>query len=237
MNRKAFIKGLVTSLLILGSASTIPSIKANGDSIFGNQSDSIISTNINLQSGETGQVKVYDGISYTLEDGVLTLEGGTSSNPNDKFFPWINNRTVKKILINKPVVLKGINAISLFYGMSALTTIEGLDNLNTSQVTSMANMFYNDSSLVSLDLSSLDTSQVTNMGAMFLGDSSLTHLDVSNFNTSNVTNMIYMFRDDQSLTDLDLSSFDTSKVTSMHEMFVADVSLKSINVSSFNTSN
>ena len=41
-----------------------------------------------------------------------------------------------------------------FYNLSALTTIEGLENLNTSAVTDMRNMFDGCSSLTSLNLSS-----------------------------------------------------------------------------------
>ncbi|MCD7949096.1 MAG: DUF285 domain-containing protein [Erysipelotrichaceae bacterium] len=49
----------------------------------------------------------------------------------------------------------------------------------------MLGMFYNDYSLISLDLSSFDTSNVTSMAYMFSGCSSLIDLDISSFDTSN----------------------------------------------------
>ena len=74
-----------------------------------------------------------------------------------------------------------------------LVEIEGIYNLNTSDVTSMENMFYECNSLTSLDVSKFETSNVTNMSGMFSNCSSLTSLDVSKFNTSNVINMKQMF--------------------------------------------
>ena len=58
--------------------------------------------------------------------------------------------------------------------LTALTTIEGLENLNTGIVTDMSYMFYGCSALTSIDLSSFNTDNVTNMNCMFEGCSKLT---------------------------------------------------------------
>ena len=123
-----------------------------------------------------------------------------------------------------------------FYKLTSLKSIEGLEHLNTSQVTDMGCMFYGCASLTSLDLSSFDTSKVTYMGWMFSCCKSLIALDLSNFYTSQVTDMERMFFDCESLTSLDLSSFDTSKVTYMNNMFYGCASLTSLDLSSFDTS-
>jgi len=75
----------------------------------------------------------------------------------------------------------------LFKKFSALETIDNLNNLNTSKVTTMSYMFTDCNRLTTLDLSNFDTSKVTSMISMFYGCNSLTTLDVSNFETSNVT--------------------------------------------------
>ena len=111
---------------------------------------------------------------------------------------------------------------------SNIKSIKKLKGLDTSNVTSMQEMFDGCSSLTSLDLSSLDTSKVTSMSGMFNGCSSLTSLDLSNFNTSNVTDMHFMFYGCSKLTSLDLSSFDTSNVTNMSNMFDRCSSLKDV---------
>ena len=57
----------------------------------------------------------------------------------------------------------------------------------------MSSMFYDCSSLTSLNLSNFNTNNVTNMSHMFFKCSSLTSLNLSNFNTNNVTDMSHMF--------------------------------------------
>ncbi len=120
--------------------------------------------------------------------------------------------------------------------LPALQTIT-FANFDTSEVTKMNGMFYNCTSLTSLDLSTFNTSKVTNMFSMFNRCSSLTSLDLSNFDTSKVTDMDAMFNGCSSLTSLNLSSFNTSNVTIMANMFDSCSSLTSLNLSSFNTSN
>ena len=89
-----------------------------------------------------------------------------------------------------------------FYKLASLKSIEGLEHLNTSQVTDMSSMFSGCESLPSLDLSSFDTSEVTSMGVMFSDCQSLTALDLSSFDTSKVTYMDSMFSGCESLTTI-----------------------------------
>ncbi|WP_143354115.1 BspA family leucine-rich repeat surface protein, partial [Enterococcus sp. 3G1_DIV0629] len=59
------------------------------------------------------------------------------------------------------------NCRLLFAGLVNLKRIDGMEKLQTDLVTSMYSMFYNCSSLQSLDLSSWNTSKVTDMYGMF----------------------------------------------------------------------
>ena len=124
-----------------------------------------------------------------------------------------------------------------FYDCSNLSTIDGLENLKTANITNMSYLFYKCSSLTSLDLSNFNTANVTDMNKMFYGCPSLTSLDVSNFNTTKVTNMSGMFYGCSSLTSLDVSKFNTANVTDMNNMFYGCSSLTSLDVSKFNTGN
>ena len=123
----------------------------------------------------------------------------------------------------------------MFYDCSSLTSLNA-NNFNTSNATKMSSMFSGCKSLSRLDLSGFDTSKVTNMAWMFSYCSKLTSLDVSNFNTSNVTTMSNMFDNCSNLTSLDLSGFDTSNVTNMSGMFYYCSKLTSLDVSKFDTS-
>ena len=129
------------------------------------------------------------------------------------------------------------NSSNLFSGFTNLLEIENLNYLDTSNVTNMIRMFYNCSSLTSLDVSNFDTSNLTDLRSMFYGFSSLTSLDLSNFDTSKVTDMRWMFFGCKSLTNLDVSSFDTINVKFMSSMFNGCSSLKILDVSNFDTNN
>lgn len=124
-----------------------------------------------------------------------------------------------------------------------VTSVEGLEYVDTKNVTSMASMFYDMRNLISVDVSNFDTSSVTNMAFMFGNNGSvssapvLQELDLSNFNTYNVTNMRYMFSGQRNITKLNVSSFDTSNVTNMAGMFQYMNDLTSFDISNFDTSN
>lgn len=130
-----------------------------------------------------------------------------------------------------------INSMCLFAAFIALESIDGMENLDTINVTNMYGMFMNCSSLTALDLSNFDTNSVTNMSFMVAYCSNLASLDLSNFNTSNVTDMRKMFGGCSSLTSLDLSNFNTSNVVNMPFMFGECSNLTSLDLSSFDTSN
>ena len=118
-----------------------------------------------------------------------------------------------------------------------LTSIEGIEYLNTSQVTDMHNMFYNCYHLQTTDFSGFDTRKVKDMSNMFYNCGSLKSLDISNFNTSEVTDMRSMFYHCIGLTSLDLSHLNTSKVSIMISMFQLCSNLLSVNLSGWDTRN
>ena len=97
------------------------------------------------------------------------------------------------------------NTAYWFYNLRRLSSITGISNLKTENVTSMNGMFDGCSSLTSLDVTGFKTDNVTDMGDMFAGCSRLTSLDVRGFKTGNVTAMYCMFRDCSSLTSLDVT--------------------------------
>ena len=126
---------------------------------------------------------------------------------------------------------------SWFMECEKLEAIDGIENLNTSKVTDMWNMFYNCKSLTSLDLKTFDTHNVLSMSYMFFGCNNLTYLNVSSFDTSNVGNMNWMFAGCWKLTNLSVSNFDMHSVRTMLGMFSSCKGLTHIDVSHFNTEN
>ena len=118
-----------------------------------------------------------------------------------------------------------------------LTSITGIENLNTENVTGMSSMFSGCSGLTTLDARNFKTDNVTQMGGMFSGCSGLTSLNVRNFKTDNVKNMSNMFYGCSGLTTLDVSNFKTDNVTYMSSIFSGCSKLTSLDVSGFNTAN
>ena len=106
-----------------------------------------------------------------------------------------------------------------FCGLAKMTSIEGLQYLNTSETTDMSGMFMFCENLENVDLSSFNTENVTSMEAMFYRCKKLTTLDLSNFNTENVTKFEGMFFDCFKLTTLDLSNFKAGKQSTTFTIF------------------
>ena len=135
----------------------------------------------NNRKGRSGKTWGIDEMSY---DSIPVWAG----------FSSFNYKVVTKVVFDASFKdFRPTTTRSWFYRLSALTTIEGLENLNTSAVTNMRGMFSSCSRLTSLNLSNFNTSAVTDMERMFFYCSGLTELNVSNFNTSAVTDMREMF--------------------------------------------
>ena len=150
----------------------------------------------------------------------------------------LGNGTIKHIVFDKSFSTYTPTSLRRFFrNLTKLETITGLEYLNTEKVTDMGYMFFNCSSLTSLDVSKFNTVKVTDMSYMFSNCSSLTSLDVSKFNTVNVTNMGRMFYNCSALISLDVTNFNTEKVTFMAYMFSGCSKLTSLDASKFNTVN
>ena len=149
-----------------------------------------------------------------------------------------NANIIKKVIFDASFAnARPTSCYEWFYGCTDLTTIEGIEYLNTTNVTDMSGMFWGCVALTTLDVSKFDTKNVTNMSNMFHWCFVLTTLDVSNFDTQNVTNMSNMFYNCHALTTLNVSNFDTQNVTNMSNMFTDCSALTTLDVSNFDTKN
>ena len=149
--------------------------------------------------------------SYVVLDnaaGTLTFKhdahkpaGAFSLNEGEAYPAWYagdgdedNKNNIKRVIFDPSFAnARPTNCRLWFFGCKDLTVIEGLEYLNTENVTSMRAMFSGCSSLTSLDVSKFNTQNVTSMRAMFAKCNSLTSIDVSKFNTQNVMSMVGMF--------------------------------------------
>ena len=189
------------------------------------------------------------GRGYAMFDdatGTLTFsykgfkpEGAYELNEGGNTPEWISkNSYVKKVVFDASFAnTRPASCYKWFCGCVNLAQIEGIEYLNTEEVTNMAWMFKGCSNLKSLDVSKFNTAQVTDMSYMFTHCWGLESLDVSRLNTENVTNMenMFLYCSNSKLTSLDVSNFNTEKVTNMSCMFRGNSNLTSLDLSNFNT--
>ena len=135
--------------------------------------------------------------------------------------------------------LNTANVTDMSYMFKNCSNLAKLDatHFNTAKVTDMSYMFKNCSNLAKLDVTHFNTAKVTDMYEMFNGCSNLAELDVTHFNTANVTDMSYMFENCSNLAKLDVTHFNTAKVTIMNGMFSGCSNLAELDVTHFNTAN
>ena len=179
------------------------------------------------KSSRTGTVW---GIGETKQEGnTYPAWSGTRNTPEYEVTTAVFDASFKNYLPQSTEIW--------FLNFEKLKKIEGLTNLNTSEVTTMRQMFYGCSRLTSLNLSNFNAENVTDMSNMFYGCSRLTSLNLSNFKTENVQNMSSMFYECKNLTSLDLSNFKTENVQNMSSMFYECKNLTSLDLSNFKTEN
>ena len=182
-----------------------------------------------------------EGDTFNGETVTNVWSGSQVTEVSDNTPPkWknVSNKTVTSVVFDESFQdVKPTSTSQWFMDSEMLTSIVGLEYLNTSMANSMFRMFYFCKLLTSIDVSHFDTSNVTSMYQMFSCCSGLEQLDLSNFDTSKVTTMTGMFGSCTALKKLDISKFNTSSVTSMLEMFFNCSALETLDVSSFDTSN
>ena len=181
-----------------------------------------------LKASRQGTVWGIDSV-HTDKNGTFPIWAGTFENPDS---------TLAKVVFDLSFKYFRPKTTSCwFFNCNALKQIMGMENLNTSEVTDMDEMFSNCNLLTVLDLRSFDTRNVTKMNGMFFGCLALTRLDLTRFDTRNVTNMSHMFFYCLALPVLDVTKFDTRNVTDMFCMFGSCMSLTHLDVSKFDTRN
>ena len=125
---------------------------------------------------------------YDLSSKTLTFrykgvkpEGAYALNEGASEPGWLTYKNeIKEVVFNASFA--NARPTSCYYWFSScknLTDIEGIENLNTENVTNMNSMFDRCSALTSLDLTNFNTAKVSDMSYMFMGCTALTTIFVS----------------------------------------------------------
>ncbi len=124
----------------------------------------------------------------------------------------IDNEPAYILYIASSGKTKWVTGNSLF---KEFTSVEKIifENVDSSSVTSMYDMFNNCNKLRSIiGLNTLDTSNVTDMQYMFSGCSSLTSIDLSGLGSNNLNAIGYMFYNCNALTEIIMKNFNFGQV-------------------------
>ena len=177
--------------------------------------------------------------TLTFRRGLSKPKGAYALNVEASDPGWLTHKDeIKEVVFDASFAdARPTSCYKWFWYCTNLATIEGIENLNTENVTNMGVMFCGCQNLSSLDLTNFNTGNVTNMSGMFGYCYGLTSLDLTSFNTANVTDMGQMFVACNGLASLDLTSFNTANVMNMGHMFWGCNGLTSLDLTSFNTAN
>ena len=168
----------------------------------------------------TGTLTFRRGLSKPERAYALNLE---ASEPG-----WLTHKDeIKKVVFDASFAsARPTSCCQWFWYCTNLATIEGIENLNTENVTNMGVMFCRCQNLSSLDLTNFNTGNVTNMYGMFSNCQNLSSLDLTSFNTANVTYMDYMFDGCSTLTTIYASEKFVTDQVNGGDMFNECRSLK-----------
>lgn len=172
----------------------------------------------------------WGGTRYSRDTSTNTMtfiSGGSAGSVDAA--PWKNFKA-EKIIFNSTVVMPS-NMNAMWSGALYLKSFEKMSNVNVSNVTSMATMFYNNMSLEKIDLRGWDTSMNTSFSWAFRFAGALTSANLANLNVSNVTNFSGMFEGARSLKEVDFSGWKrSSRTVTSSNMFAGATQLKKITI-------
>lgn len=210
----------------------------------GNEEDSADGSflgNTSIKRGDIEQINIITALNGHDANDEKTWD--ISERKNGRYLAWYedkdNNNFWEVTIAGNGRVKLNKSAKLLFKALGTYAgkiEMNGIENLDTSEVTDMSYMFTDGSQYTDLDLSSFDTSNVTTMSGMFLNCSKLTNLNLANFDTKNVVKFTNLFNGCSSIENINLSSFDTSNATKMYAMFGNCENLKNVNLKNFDTS-
>ena len=181
-------------------------IKSDSNKPINKAKTSLQGKTVNTQDNSWNDAQTdYDDVNHTL-----TIKGGALTNPNPIYQQFANKvNDLQTIKITGKVNLSG-SAKGLFSNLTNLKTIEGLENVDVTNVTDMSYLFNGDTNLTRLDLSYWAPKNTTDMNHMFSNCTNLERVYIkispyaerypgNIFDTANVTNMSAMFQNDKEL--------------------------------------
>lgn len=180
-------------------------------------------------SGYTSQYMALTGAIYAEFDNI----------GSELYFSF--SFPLQKVVFNKPITFYRNNSYSnMFNGCRNLKEIVGLNNLQPSSRETTFKQFFKDCYRLQseMDLREWNTSNITTMEQMFEYCEKIPKVDISTWDTSKVTTMYGMFSSCHSVTEYKLPDNFGASSTNFSGIFQLNKSLKNLDfISKLNTSN
>lgn len=184
--------------------------------------------------------------AINIVDSVASVPSGSSEtwdaseNQNESVTAYVNGTTLYlagngsgsiALTADGSYTFSDINNADFF---TSLTSISGINLLDTSAATTMIGMFKSCRVLTSLDLRGFNMESVTDSREMFIYCNALSTINMSGVNASSLEYASNMFWDCKAVTSLDLSGFNSPNLKSASYLFYNCKSLSSLNISNLN---
>lgn len=160
---------------------------------------------------KAGKKVILDGITYQAGETDESFDLKTL--PTDYQQAAVNRESLKSITVYKTAPL----ITGAFANNSALESVVFEKGVSLDDDINL--LFYNCSSLKSVNFNTASNHPLSNCASMFYNCKQLESLDLSMFNLTSVTDTSNMFRNIDSVATLDLSGFSSSSVTELSNMF------------------
>lgn len=146
--------------------------------------------------------------------------------------PWYSDRTkVTKVIFADKIIPVYMNY--WFRAMTALESIEGIENLDMSSLIGMEGIFSYSFAKTDIDLSGWDLPSLTNMEKIFQW-SKLVSIDLSGWNVTSLVDMTEAFANCTSLTSLNLSGWYAPVLTTLESAFSGCEKLQTLDMNDWN---
>lgn len=205
-------------------------------------------------------IKSISRVTDEPDESIKNSDHLVSASGTYSAYAWFEGDTgALKIWTNATLLVLPANAYRTFYALKELETIDlngfsssdttsfrdffaediklssivGLDKLDTSNANYLETMFYGCSSITSLDLQTFNVEKVTTLENAFSNMTSLTSINITGWNLLNCSNFASMFYNDIGLETIDLRSLNGPKISSLAQMFNGCSNLKTIYLNNF----
>ena len=202
--------------------SLLPLCKNMTDTYFMFNNSYLLDVPIDLSNGQLDAItatNAYQNMFYNCNKIPSIKISSTSTKPASTSHMFQYCSSAKNIDISGLNTSKVTSMVNMFYGCSSLVSLPiGFTSLNTNLAREISNLFYNCSSLLEIDLSNMSFPAATSFASVFFGCKNARKILLPT-NSNKTTNISNMFTGCDNLKEIDWSRFDTSKVTVMSSLF------------------